>query len=128
MMRTRATQRASESKRDRVYFQNEVPVTVATIPHVVIDDKGVARIAGSRIKVTHIARDHLGGGMSPEQIVAAYPHLTLGQIHAALAYYFDNRAVLDAQIEQSDREIDRLREEMGESDFVKRLRAEGKLP
>ena len=103
-------------------------MTVATIPHVVIDDKGVARIAGSRIKVTHIALDHVGGGMTPEQILEAYPHLTLGQIHAALAYYFDHRAALDAQIAQSDREVEKLRQEAGESDFVKRLRAEGKLP
>jgi uncharacterized protein (DUF433 family) len=103
-------------------------MTVATIPHVVIDDKGVARIAGSRIKVTHIALDHVASGMTPEQIREAYPHLTLGQIHAALAYYFDHRAELDAQIEESNRKVEELRKEMGESSFVKRMRAEGKLP
>jgi len=103
-------------------------MTVATIPHVVIDDKGVARIAGSRIKVTHIAVDHIRGGMSPEQIHEAYPHLTLAKIHAALAYYFDHKTELDAEIERIDKEVEAMRLAAGESDFVKRLRAEGKLP
>jgi hypothetical protein len=26
--------------------------------------------------------------MTPDEIAAAYPHLTLAQVHAALAYYF----------------------------------------
>ena len=28
--------------------------------------------------------------MSPDEIVAGYPQLTLSDTHAALAYYFDN--------------------------------------
>jgi uncharacterized protein (DUF433 family) len=102
-------------------------MTVATIPHVVIDDKGVARLAGSRIKVTQLAVDHVALGMTPEQIRDAFPPLTLRKIHAALSYYFDHKVELDAQIEAADRMADRLRAEAGESDFVKRMRAEGRL-
>jgi uncharacterized protein (DUF433 family) len=103
-------------------------MTVAMIPHVVIDDKGVARIAGSRIKVTYVAREHTDLAMTPEQIQASHPHLTLGQIHAALAYYYDHRAELDAQVADDDRFAEELRAQLGESPFAKRMRAEGKLP
>jgi uncharacterized protein (DUF433 family) len=52
---------------------------------------GKPRLAGHRIKVQHIAVDHEELHMTPEQIVAAYPTLTLGEVHAALAYFFDHR-------------------------------------
>jgi uncharacterized protein (DUF433 family) len=97
-------------------------------PHVVIDARGVARIAGSRIKVTHVAREYTDLAMTLEQIRAAHPHLTLGQIHAALAYYYDHRAALDAQVDVDSRFAEELRANLGESPFAKRMRAEGKLP
>src|SRR5438034_8712913 len=103
-------------------------MTVATIPHVVIDDKGVARVAGSRIRVIDIAMEHASLGWPVEEIHRQHSHLTLGQIHAALAYYFDHKAHLDADIERRDRDAEANRLAAGESDFVKRLRAEGKLP
>jgi len=103
-------------------------MTVATIPHVVIDDKGVARIAGSRIRVIDLAVEHSYLGWSPDQIHEQHAHLTLGQIHAALAYYFDHKQDLDADIERRDKEVEAMRLAAGESSFVKRLRAEGKLP
>jgi hypothetical protein len=37
-------------------------------------------------------------GMSPEEIVSEWPHLTLGDVYAALAYYDDNRAGIDAEM------------------------------
>ena len=49
-------------------------------------------------------------GLSPDEIACALPHLSLGQIHAALAYYFDNRESV----------LSEMRED---SDFVSRLRA-----
>ena len=103
-------------------------MTVATIPHVVIDDKGVARIAGSRIRVIDVAMERSYHGWSPEQIREQHSHLTLAQVYAALAYYFDHKAELDADIERRDKEAEAMRIAAGESDFVRRLRAEGKLP
>ena len=102
-------------------------MTVAAISHIVIDDKGVARIAGSRIRVIDIAMDRTFQGWSPDEIKVQHPHLTMGQIYAALAYYYDHKAELDADIERRDREAEAMRIAAGESDFVKRLRAEGKL-
>ncbi|MCA1629728.1 MAG: DUF433 domain-containing protein [Acidobacteria bacterium] len=73
--------------------------TVATT-HIEIDDEGVAWIADTRVKVVEVAIDKLAHGSSPEEIHFQYPHLSLAQIHAALAYYYDHQAELDADIEK----------------------------
>jgi uncharacterized protein (DUF433 family) len=36
--------------------------------------------------------DHLAYGWSPEEMHYQHPPLSLAQIHAALAYYFDHQA------------------------------------
>ena len=102
-------------------------MTVVTMSHIVIDDKGVARIAGSRSRVIDVVLDQQAYGMTPEQMHQEHPHLSMAQIHAALAYYYDHKAEIDATIERQLKEVDRLRAEAGESPLVKRLRAEGKL-
>jgi uncharacterized protein (DUF433 family) len=37
-------------------------------------------------------------GANDERIREAYPDLTPAQIHAALAYYYDNRDEIDAEL------------------------------
>ena len=59
---------------------------------------GKPRIAGSRIQVKHVVVMHERQGMTPEQIVSEYPHLTLAGIYAALAYYHDHREEVNADI------------------------------
>jgi uncharacterized protein (DUF433 family) len=51
---------------------------------------GRARIAGHRIRVHDIVAWHQSLGQSADEIVARYPQLSLADVHAALAYYFDN--------------------------------------
>src|SRR5438105_1137528 len=54
-------------------------------------------IAGTRIRVQDIViRAELGD--SPDDIIRAYPQITLADVHAALAYYYDNRQMIDEQI------------------------------
>jgi uncharacterized protein (DUF433 family) len=60
---------------------------------------GKPRIDGLRISVEHVAIDYESLGMSPDEICAAYPPLTLAQVHAALAYFYDHQAEIRAQIE-----------------------------
>ena len=78
------------------------------IEHISTDDKGVARVSGTRSKVSQIVCD-VRNGLSPEEIHVAYPHLSLGQIHVALSYYYDHRPEIDAQIEASLRADDAAR-------------------
>lgn len=60
---------------------------------------GKPRIAGSRIQVKHVAIMHERQGKSADDIVSDFPHLTLADVYAALAYYHDHREALDAEIE-----------------------------
>jgi uncharacterized protein (DUF433 family) len=50
-----------------------------------------AFIAGTRVRVLDIYALAELQGQTPDQIVDAFPHLSLAQVHAALAYYFANR-------------------------------------
>jgi uncharacterized protein (DUF433 family) len=61
---------------------------------------GKARIAGHRIRVMDIVMWHERRAMSPDEIVAMFPGITLADVHAALAYYFDNREEIDAEFHQ----------------------------
>ena len=51
---------------------------------------GKACIDGTRIRVNNVVFLHKDGA-NDEKIREAYPDLTPAQIHAALAYYYDNR-------------------------------------
>ena len=53
-----------------------------------------------RLRVAQIVMDHLAHGWSAEEIVRQHPYLTLAEAHAALGYYFDHQAELDAEIAQ----------------------------
>ena len=63
---------------------------------------GLPRIEGTRITVNLIVTEVVRARKTPEEVLINHPHLTLAQIHAALAYYFDNRAEVDAALQQSD--------------------------
>lgn len=79
-----------------------------TTTHVELDEHGVAWIEGTRVKVIEVAIDKIVHGSSPEEIHFQYPHLSLAQIHAALAFYYDNQAGLDADIERRWNEASEL--------------------
>lgn len=68
---------------------------------------GKPRVAGRRITVQNIAIWHERLGLSTDQIATDYD-LTLAEIHAALAFYFDHRD----EIERSIRDGQALAEEM----------------
>ena len=100
-------------------------VTETRYEHVVLDEQGVPMIAGTPIKVEHIALEHWQYGWSPEELCYQHPGLTLGQVHSALAYYWDHRDEMDRKIEMSVERIQNLRREAGPSPFAKRLKAQG---
>ena len=70
---------------------------------------GKPRIAGRRITVQNIAIWHERIGMSADEISAEYD-LTLADVFAALAYYFDNRREIDAAIRDDSEFVKSLRE------------------
>ena len=84
-------------------------MVAAPINHIRLDERGVAYISGTTMKVAHIAIDAEIWGLTPRQIQENYPHLSLAQIHAALAYYYDHKGDVDAWIAQENAEYERLR-------------------
>lgn len=73
-------------------------VTNAKIAH------GRPHIAGRRIRVQDVAVWHERMGMSPDEIADEF-ELTLGEIHTALAYYFDHRAEIQNDLEKDHKFI-----------------------
>src|SRR5689334_2752894 len=76
---------------------------------------GKPHVLGHRIKVQHIAVWHERMGMSATEIAATYPGLSLAAIYAALAYYHDHRAAIDADIAADEEFVARLRAQAGPS-------------
>jgi uncharacterized protein (DUF433 family) len=84
---------------------------------------GKPHILGHRIKVQHIAVWHERRGMTPEEIVATYPTLSLPAVFAALAYYHSHRAEIDADIEADDRLAAEMKAKAGPSKLQEKLAA-----
>lgn len=55
------------------------------------------KIAGTGVTVRRIVGWYVRG-YSPEEIVGKIPHLTLAQVHAAVAYYHANRDEIDQDL------------------------------
>jgi uncharacterized protein (DUF433 family) len=70
---------------------------------------GKACIAGHRIRVMDVVVWHEMRGMSPEEIVHNFPAITLADVYAALAYYFDNRAEIEADFRRAQEVAEALR-------------------
>jgi uncharacterized protein (DUF433 family) len=71
---------------------------------------GTPHIAGTAVTVRTVVRWYKLG-LSPEEIMADYPHLALAQIDAALAYYHANRAEMEADMVAEEVESDRIEQE-----------------
>ena len=63
---------------------------------------GRACIAGHRIRVMDVVVWHEMRGYSPDEIVGMFPGVTLADVHAALAYYFENREEIVADLRNDD--------------------------
>ncbi len=96
-------------------------LTITTYEHVQLDANGVPIIADTTMKVVELVMAQMAHGWSPPELHFQYPHLTLGQIHSALAYYWDHKQALDADIEQRWQWAEQARREAGPSPLVAKL-------
>jgi uncharacterized protein (DUF433 family) len=62
---------------------------------------GRPKIAGTGVTVMRLAAWYKMG-LTPEEITAQYGHLSLAQIHAALAYYHANVDEIEADLAQEE--------------------------
>ena len=69
-------------------------------------------IVGHRIRVQDIVL-WTELGKSPDDIVSEYPQLTLGDVHTALAYYFDHKTEMDLQIAEGTEFVEKMKAALG---------------
>jgi uncharacterized protein (DUF433 family) len=59
-------------------------------------------IEGSRIRVQDVYAWHELQGKTPDEIVNAFPQLTLADVYAAMAYFWDHREEILLQMKEQD--------------------------
>jgi uncharacterized protein (DUF433 family) len=96
-------------------------VTAAFATQIELDDRGIAWIAGTKVKVTEVVLDKIAYGSSPEEIHFQHPHLSLAQIHGALTYYYENQDEVDEQIRRGLEESDKLAAQVSDAEFRRKL-------
>jgi len=105
-----------------------MPVASMTYEHVRVDANGIPVISGTTMKVVELVMAQMAYGWSPEELHFQHPYLTLGQIHSALAYYWDHKEELDADIERRWQYAEEARRKAGASPLAAKLRTRGLLP
>jgi uncharacterized protein (DUF433 family) len=96
-------------------------VTAAFATQIDLDDRAIAWIAGTKVKVTEVVLDKIAYGSSPEEIHFQHPHLSLAQIHGALTYYYEDQDEVDAQIGRGLEESERLAAHVSDPEFRRKL-------
>lgn len=100
---------------------------VETTSHIRLDPQGRAWIDDTNVKVVEVVKDWLAHGSSPEEMCLQFPHLSLAQVHAALAHYCDHQAEYDRTIAEELEQWDSQATAFSDSPVRRKLRALGKL-
>lgn len=100
-----------------------MPIVETGYEHIILDDKKVPIIAGTKMKVIELILDKIAYGWSPEELQYQHPHLTLGQIYSALAYYSDHQEKFAQEIETQLKQLDQMKKEAKPSPLIVRLKA-----
>ena len=96
--------------------------TVLRYPHIEKPDAAPARLERvPRVHVAMIVKDYLFYGWSIEEMCRQHPYLRPAEAHAAMAYYFDHRDEIDAEV-AADAELVK-QAEFADSPFLIRMRA-----
>jgi uncharacterized protein (DUF433 family) len=90
--------------------------------HIQLDDNQVPTIEGTTMKVVELITSHLTYGWSPEELHFQYPHISLGKIYSALAYYWDHKETLDSDIQQRLEKVRTLQQQAPPSRIAQKLR------
>jgi len=98
-----------------------------TYPHISVTPEGVPILSGTPIKVVEIALDYLAHHWTADEIQRQHPHLSRGQIHSALAYYFDHQSEIDRVIDEQLRQVAALRARVDSSAIRDKLKTLGLL-
>src|SRR5579859_7246757 len=92
--------------------------------HIVVDASNVPTIAGTTLKVIELILEQTAYGWSAEELLFQHPYLTLGQIHSALAYYWDHKETLDEDIARRLAAVDHYKTNAANSPLVERVKGQ----
>lgn len=74
-------------------------LTTAAYPHIECAPGQPPRLERlPRVRVAQIVMDYLAHGWSADEICRQHPHLLTAEVHAAMAFYCDHQAEIDAEI------------------------------
>lgn len=96
-----------------------------TYEHIVLNQAGVPIIKGTTTKIVEIVAEMKAYGWSPEEIHFQHPYLSLGQIHSALAYYWDNADEINRDIKERLAKVEEIRGRTGNSEIREKLEEKG---
>lgn len=99
------------------------PLRKTSFEHIELDENGVPHIAGANMKVVELVLNKLAYGWSPEELHFQHPHLSLGQIYSALAFYYDHKDMMDRDIQRREERIERIKRELPLAPLVLRLKS-----
>jgi uncharacterized protein (DUF433 family) len=100
-------------------------LTTTAYVHIHLHEDGVPVVTGTTVKVVELVIAQMAHGWSPEELHFQHPYLTMSQIHSALAYYWQHKGALDADIQRRMAYTAKARQEAGDSPLAARLRKEG---
>jgi uncharacterized protein (DUF433 family) len=99
-----------------------MPLTKTEYEHVAIREDGAPVIAGTTMKVVELITEKIAYGWSPEEIHFQHPYLSLGQIHSALAYYWDHIEDFNQDIERRLKDVEKIRQTVKPAPIVDHLK------
>jgi len=93
--------------------------------YITIDDTGVPWIAGTATKIVELIPDCIAYGWSPKELHFQHPHLSMAQMHSALACCWEHKLETDEDIEWRLSLVDEIRRVSPPTRLNERLRAQG---
>jgi uncharacterized protein (DUF433 family) len=95
--------------------------------HIALDEAGTPIISGTTTKVIELVLDKSAYGWGAEELHLQHPHLSLGQIYSALAYYWDHQDQLDADIQRRLEQVEQVQRATRPTTLVEKLKDRGLL-
>jgi uncharacterized protein (DUF433 family) len=63
-------------------------------------------VAGTRVRVWDVAHHIERLGYTPDEVICAYPRLSLSDVYGAMAYYWDHREEIERQVKEADARVE----------------------
>lgn len=84
--------------------------TLTNYELIQLNQDGVPFIADTTMKVVELVMAQQAYGWSPAELHFQHPYLSMSQIHSALAYYWEHKKVLDADIKRRTQYVNEARQ------------------